>query len=68
MEINSSESLVLASLTRTLDHSFDDHQLSKVNGTFRFYILSIPQFSQTICFWSHMPCLVTQKAEILDDI
>lgn len=38
MEINSSESLVLASLTQTLDYISHDYLLSKVNGTFRFYI------------------------------
>lgn len=50
MEINSSESLVLASLPQTLDHSLDDYQLSRANGTFRFYKISSPEFSQAICF------------------
>ena len=36
MEINSSESLALPSLTQMLDHSLDDYQLGKVNGTFSF--------------------------------
>lgn len=50
MESNSSESLVLTSLSQMLDHSRDDYQLSQVNGTSSFYTLNSPEFSRALCF------------------